>query len=191
MNQNLSCFNFHWHVFPCNSGMFRGTMLITIFYSSNICMLLQQPVKLHKWEEKKGGRWRRMIASPDARYLSARWRVGDCLDPHHNQATASCSSILMRIKHKIIMKPREIVLQRWGWLLSYNHMALSLYSSDSTADLWYLSIYSYVMFKAQIYLLKKKNTLTLFTRTLSLCSVFWDVFSQYKESSDVLSVSLI
>lgn len=53
MNQNAACFNFQWHVFPSCSGMFWGTMLIMIFYSANICMLLQQPVKLHKWEGKK------------------------------------------------------------------------------------------------------------------------------------------
>lgn len=121
MNQNAACFNFLWHVFLCYFGTFPGMVLITIFYSSNICMLLQQPVKLHKWEGEKRGRWRRMMALPDACYLSAWWRVGDCLDSHRNQATASCSALLMRIIHSDENNhDAQIVLPLWSWLFSYN-----------------------------------------------------------------------
>lgn len=83
MNQNLSGSNFQRHVFPCNSGAFRGTVLITIFYSSNICMLLQQPVKLHKWEGKKKRRRRKMKKDDGTArcslficWLTCRWLPG-------------------------------------------------------------------------------------------------------------------
>lgn len=100
MNQNPACYNFQWHVlFPCYSGTFRGTALITMFYSSNICMLLQQPVKLHKWE---GGNKRKMKKDDRTARCSlfiCSVTCRDCLDSHHHQAAACRSTLLMRTKH--------------------------------------------------------------------------------------------
>lgn len=100
MNQNPACYNFQWHVlFPRYSGTFRGTALITMFYSSNICMLLQQPVKLHKWE---GGNKRKMKKDDRTARCSlfiCSVTCRDCLDSHHHQAAACRSTLLIRTKH--------------------------------------------------------------------------------------------